>query len=103
MSFDLFEILRLTVCESITQNCKNAIFCPVRDGIVIIYSFIVSLLVWSSQKLKKYFLPFFCLRCTHMHLAKCYQAIFSQVDVSKYAQYHSIKRQLAFLVLFLLK
>ena len=42
MSFDLFEILRLTVCESITRNSKNALFCPVRDGIVIIYIFIVS-------------------------------------------------------------
>ena len=38
MSFDLFEILRLTVWESITQNCKNALFCPVCDGIVIIHS-----------------------------------------------------------------
>ena len=38
MSFDLFESLRLTVCESITQNCKNALFCPIY-GKSTIYQF----------------------------------------------------------------
>ena len=46
------------------------------------------MVVRSSQKSDKYFLQFFWLRCIHMHLARGYQAIFSQGDVSKYGQLH---------------